>query len=287
MKESLQASTSDRLNRAFTNAIISFGDKIDRAEWLDHLSKESPQIARLHTEPIGPNNEPLFSEFPDIYYGNIDGQDYLLCQTGEINLSAPIGEYGAQWATSLITAAITLRTAALDGSSNVNVIEETLELEKQRTNILEDAKKSKKLSVTIGKLNPFDEGLQSVLFAAGFFTAHKVSGFDDPEELLQYLSEQRIFSKFALFIPSTVTARMGYNGWVFTPPAIEGSSIAHHIVEHFTGETAKEYSNFSTGASKLLDRRGCPVARRLPENIFSGIDTLAQLLTAVVMKQNN
>lgn len=273
--------TSDQLNQIFTQVIISFAKKLEEADWFNNIQlSETPVMDQIEVSSVEESDQALLYEFPSIYSTDSLGRAYLR-YTDELNLAAPIGEYGINWAQSLIMGAIALRNAAKSPNSLVNMIEELDILNSERTSILTDNDSSR----VIGNLRPFDEGLQSILFAAGFVTAYKVPGYDDPGKLLTDLAENGIFSKLALITPSTITARMGNRGWTYTYPTTENLKVAKHIVDHFINEKDK-YRDLSSPASKLLDRRGCPVARILPGNQYSGVDLLAQVLARTIVQIN-
>lgn len=287
---------SDQINEAFARPLITFRNRLEQ---IDPQTGQEIIIPRaLLRLPVPQFKDELGQElldaFPDIYDHNTEGRAFIKVSEGmgddgfEYNLAAPIGEYGEELPRSLISAAYTLRAAALDPQSPTNIIDETAVLTEERRTIYESASPDGQSPVT-SSFTPFTQGIQSVLFSAGIFTAKKVDGFDDPFDLMDQLTEQKIFSKFGLIVPSTITARMGDRGWVFTPPPVDQEAgklaVSQILIEHYTGPDRERYKDLSSAASKLLDRRGCPAARTLPAYDASSVDMTAQLLTDTMRMQ--
>lgn len=279
---------SDQINMAFIHPILVFKQRIESSTESDNPEILIPIPIQQHfVNSFTEKGQELLDMLPNIYNHSIFGREFLKVADG-INLAAPIGEYGIDFARRLISAAYTLRRAALDEQNSTNIIQETKILERERVSIYQNANPNSEIN-DIGSLAPFTEGVQSVLFAAGLLTDKKIKGFDDPIDLLDALTRQGIFSKFSLIIPSTITARMGNRGWTFTSPPIEHSDrnlgISRMLVEHYTGEDREKYRDLATPASQLLDRRGCPVGRILPSYDVSAVDIEAQMLTSTMRQQ--
>lgn len=287
MSEHEPLHTSEMLNKAFTVPIKAFHEKRMQQEAVEE-NNYSLHIEKVSVPPFVESDQDFLKQFPDIYNQNTENMECLKAFDG-MNLVAPIGEYGEDWARKLINATHTLRSEALEAHRSTNVISETDVLKDQRKQILETASHGNQSIDELGTFSPFDEGVQSVLFAAGLLTAKKLNGYEDPQQLLQALTDQKIFSKLALVIPSTIAARLGNRGWTFTDPLIEEEnqklSVSKKVINHFM-QQRDNYKQLSTSASQLLDKKGCPVARMLPENDSSGVDITAQLLTHAVAQQN-
>lgn len=287
---------SDQLNEAFARPLVAFRNNLERVELQSGQDIVIPRT--LLTLPVPQfRDEPgqeLLDEFPEIYDHYTAGRTFIKISEGmgddgfEYNLAAPIGEYGEEFPRGLISAAYTLRTAALDPQSPTNIIHETANLVEERRTIYQNATPGGQ-EKPIGPFTPFTQGIQSVLFTAGLFTARKIEDFDDPIDLMDELTQQKIFSKFGLIVPSTITAKMGDRGWLFTPTPVDQDydkfSISQILIEHYTGPDRGRYKDLSSGASQLLDRRGCPAARTLPQHDASSVDMTAQLLTYTMKKQ--
>jgi hypothetical protein len=286
---------SDQLNEAFARPLVAFRNKLEVAEDIGHEVVIPRVLQRLPVPQFrGEPRQELLDEFPNIYDHDTTGREFFKISEGmgddgfEYNLAAPICEYGEDFPIGLISAAYTLRDAALNPQSPANIIDETADLIEERRTIYQSAASDGKSPIT-SSFTPFTQGIQSVLFTAGIFTAKKVECFDDPIELMDELTKQKMFSKFGLIVPSTITARMGDRGWVFTPPPVDQEAgkfaLSQILIDHYTGPDRERYKDLSSAASKLLDRRGCPAARTLPEYDASSVDMTAQLVTDTMKMQ--
>ena len=290
MNEFRHTRISDQLNFAFTDTIKIFRQKpMVNTELSDEPRMYIPTPEIYNVEQINAD-QAIFIGFPEIYCQPSKNSIYIQMPS-DIILNAPVGEYGEEWAKKLVFATSELRDKAKQHESPTNIISEMDELSRHRIQILSiDINQDTEINRNLGTLGPFDEGIQSILFAAGILTAYKLPEYEDPLNFMQDLSEQGIFSKLALIIPSTVTARLGYHGWTLTQPVVESINgklkLSKRITDHYIREAKDAYAGISTSGSKILDRGGCPVARVLPGNSNSGVDMIATMLTSVIASLN-
>lgn len=276
---------SDQLNEVFTSLMQNYSEKI---------GSENAKIREPFLRKRDPSLGIEFGIYPKIYTLS-DAQ--IEQPHNWIVLRSPIGEYGDTWSTRLVTAGHSLINELIDSNSQVqvNLKEETKKVNRKHKKLLDiytfrtSSSPANARNRHGGSETSIAEAFQSTLFAAGFFTQYKVPGYEDnPQGLLNDLSDQGVFSQLSLVIRPTVTATMGSSGVVFTSPTIIHDAggrlrIRPDIIKHFHEGGVGKY--LTTQAKKSLDRPGCPVGRKLPGVKESGVDIAAKLFAKAVSAQ--
>ncbi|HSX19023.1 MAG TPA: hypothetical protein VLE91_02700 [Candidatus Saccharimonadales bacterium] len=291
------------MNRAFTYLTQAFRNNAYAAGWFDSLDSN---LEGLKT--IGVHADQFLHSDGEVLEGGYENEKiYKRAEQGAVSYEyrnfkipfvAPISEYGRGWAERLLTAAATNAHASIDPDSRVNVLDEITFINDHFEKDLNAyafyrSTHDSHLSVALGQgaFGPhltLLEAHQSTLFAAGFMTAYKVSGYENsPGSLLADLAKHRMFSKLALSMPPHVTANMGTRGYLFTKPTIivdeTGNLALRPDIVNFLAK--HENKGHSAGASKPLNAPGCPVGRVIPGEEISGVDIQAGLFARTVAVQ--
>src|SRR5258708_8374787 len=187
-------SPSHELNQAFTPLIIALRANIDKAGWLNDptIRGSIVPVTRYPGFPSPLIRGPIFTSARErLTNPNISPYGQL---------EAPIGEYGQDFATEMIGSAAKLIDAAVNPNSSVNIIAPTNSMNDEHATLLRsytfrssrNTKAPETAKADYGPYATLGDGIASTLFAAGFFTMYRVPGFDDPNQLLKALADQRL-----------------------------------------------------------------------------------------------
>ncbi len=283
------------LNKVFTSAMLELRHNLDAVGISVYATSMPADLAIVRQGLVGVEAE--FLHYEEAGFVSRREREEFAYPSGinnnAIRIPAVIGEYGEEWSQRLVRAAATLVYAAVDSKSRCNIVAKIDSL-RQAGNTIDVLNKftfhrGYRADHLPGPLMTVVDGIQSVVIAAGIFTAFQISGYEDPMELLKACVTARAFSRLARIIPTTMIAKMGRTGRVLdnplaTIPETQRVVLREEVVKFLTNAKTNDYADIGTGAEEPLGD-GCPVARVLPGHRVSGVDVAAKLLLDMVKAQ--
>lgn len=279
---------SDQVNIAFTGPLADLDSKLTNDWYADyHLTTD------------------LVREMPPTLENNLDKSFFvapysLSMHAHKMDLIAPVGEYGEEWAATLINATARIGyTALIDPDSPQSIQNEIKAMGEQHTETIfrytdlgalsahedEDYEREEVIeNATTIQLS----GFRFVLGAAAWATFFKQPGYEDnPEKLLKDVVSDGVLSTTALSItPGDAQYMLDYH---VVPKNLLVSNNGRfsqnaHLTSYWNRLT-KKYPNSGSSSAELLERRGCPLGRKLPLMNYSGVDMSGQMLVNAVSRE--